>query len=329
MTAFFLWLALRGVPFGEVARAIAQANWGLLIVLSVPPYLVQVWVRGLRWRHLTDPIQPIAPQTLARAVSVGFMANNLFPLRAGEVVRCWYLARETGASVATLFGTVVLERIIDTVCVILLACLVVLIWGSTSDEVLAQGALLLLPLALLPILGLVWLKAAPEGVIRTARLVLRPVPRLADLVERMLRRFQLGLAALRGGRHLFWIAFHSASIWLVLSAIPIVAAFLALDIDLPWPGQMIGAAWMTQAAIGVAVAVPSAPGFFGIFHFACRVALVRFGVDPEHAVAAGTLIHAVMWVTLTGLGALVLRVRQTSLGEVDQAVAGPPEPRPR
>ena len=62
---------------------------------------------------------------------------------------------------------------------------------------------------------------------------------------------------------------------------------LALGIDLGSPLQMLAAAWTTQAAVGVAVALPSAPGFFGLYHFACKVALLRFGVAPETAVAAG------------------------------------------
>ena len=118
------------------------------------------------------------------------------------------------------------------------------------------------------------------------------------------RRWRL-LWRRRGGRHLGWIALHSVSLWLVLSVPPIAAAFLALGIDLGSSERMLEAAWTTQAAIGVAVAVPSAPGFFGVFHFACRLALVRFGVSPDAAVAAGTLIHAVMWVTLTAAGFLV------------------------
>ena len=73
-------------------------------------------------------------------------------------------------------------------------------------------------------------------------------------------------------------------------------------------------------------AAPSAPGFFGIFHYACKLALLRFGVEPELAVAAGTLIHAVMWITLTSLGFAVLRLRRTSLGEIDQAVSQPEAP---
>jgi len=322
-----VWLALRDVPFREVGRAIAGANWVVLLGLSVPSYFFMIWLRALRWRHLTDPIQPIPVRSLARAVSVGFMANNLFPLRMGEVVRSWYLARETGGSVAALFGTVILERVIDIVTVIVMAMVVIAIWGAGSDEVLARGALLLLPVAILPIGALGLLRRAPDTVVGIATTVLRPFSdRGAEFVEQLLRRFSLGLGALSGGRHLVWIAVHSLAIWLVASPVAILAAFLALDIDLGTIFETIGAAWITQAAIGVAVALPSAPGFFGIFHYACKVALVRFGVSPETAVAAGTLIHGVMWITLTTVGLLVLRGRRTTLGEVDRAAGGSQAP---
>jgi hypothetical protein len=323
VTVLFVWLTLRDVRFGEVGRTIAQANWLVLFGISIPCYLLLVWFRALRWRYLTDPIQPIETAPLVRAVSVGFMANNIFPLRMGEVVRPWYLARETGASAAALFGTVILERVIDTVSVIVLVLIVIAGWGGGGEGDLARGALLLLPVALLPIAFLGLLRAAPDRVIGISSVLLRPFPaRIAAFAERMLRHFADGLGALSGGRHLVWIALHSAIIWLVLSTLPIVAAFLALDMDLGSPMQVLGAAWTTQAAVGVAVALPSAPGFFGIFHGACKIALLRFGVGAETAVAAGTLIHGVMWLTLTGLGLAVLRLRRTSLVEIDQAAAG-------
>ena len=307
------------MPFAEVGRVIAGANWWILIGLSVPTYLLLIWLRALRWGHLTDPIQPISRASLCRATAVGFMANNVFPLRMGEVVRSWYLAKEEGASAAAIFGTVILERVVDTICVILLVGTVIVWQGSGGDGVLAQGAILLVPVALLPIGALVLLKVAPEFVIRVAVTVLRPLPRLAALAERLLRRFHEGLGALSGGRHLFWIGFHSAVIWGVVSPLTILIGFLALGIDLGSPLEMAEATWVTQAAVGVAVALPSAPGFFGLFHLACKIALLRFGVAPETAVAAGTLIHAMMWITLTSAGLLVLRARRTSLGEVDDA----------
>ena len=79
-----------------------------------------------------------------------------------------------------------------------------------------------------------------------------------------------------------------------------IAGFIALDIEFPSRLEELAAAWAMLAAIGVAVALPSTPGFIGPFHLAAKVALQRFGVAPETAVACGTIIHAVMWVTITG-----------------------------
>jgi len=244
------------------------------------------------------------------------------------VVRPWYLARETGASAAALFGTVILERVLDTVSVLAMVFLVLGIWGGGGGggEVLERGALLLVPVAAAPIVALVLLKLMPEKMLALALLLLRPFPsRASEFVERTLRHFTDGLGALSGGRHLVWISIYSVLITLAVPVVPVWAAFASLGLDLGSPFQTLGAAWTTQAAIGVAVAVPSAPGFFGIFHWACKLALVRFGVAPGTAVAAGTLIHAVMWVSLTGMGLAVLRSRRTSLEEVDRVV-GPETP---
>ncbi len=67
---------------------------------------------------------------------------------------------------------------------------------------------------------------------------------------------------------------------------------------------------------------PEAPGFFGTYHAACKLALEPFGVPSEVAVALGTLVHGVFWVTLTALGLVVLRVRRTPFGELDRAADG-------
>ena len=108
-----IWFALRDVDLDDVAEEFRRAHWGVLLGISVPAYLVAVWLRALRWRHLTDAIQPMPRAALFRAVAVGFMANNMFPLRIGELVRVGYLARETRAPTAAVLATVVLERVIE------------------------------------------------------------------------------------------------------------------------------------------------------------------------------------------------------------------------
>jgi hypothetical protein len=226
VTGVFLWLVMRDVPFGAVARDIAGARWGPLLGISIPAYLLAVYLRALRWRHLTDPIQRIPTGPLFRAVAVGFMANNIFPLRMGEVVRSWYLARETGVGVPAVFGTIVLERVLDIVTVVSLAFGVIAVWGTGSDSAIARGAVLLLPAAAVPILVLAGLRVAPEQVIAAALWCLRPLPQsVSAFTERALRGFGQGLGALRGGRHLFWIAFHSLTIWLVASTLPLIAGW--------------------------------------------------------------------------------------------------------
>jgi uncharacterized protein (TIRG00374 family) len=320
ITVVFVWLVIRDVDFALVVAAIRDANWALLVGISLPSYLAVVHLRAMRWRHLTDPIQPIGIWPLFRATAVGFMANNIFPLRLGEVIRPWYLGREVGAPSAALFGTVILERVIDTICVIGLAAVAIALRGAGEGGVLAQVAIGLIPVALAPLIGLVVLRMAPHLIIGLAGWLLKPFPaRFRDYVIDVLGRFGDGLGALKGGAHLFWIAFHSITVWCVASTLPMLAGFWALGIDVGSPLETLVAAWVTLAAVGMAVAIPSAPGFFGTYHAACRLALEPFGVPPEEAVALGTLLHGTFWVTLTLLGLAVLRARRTSFEELEQA----------
>ena len=90
----------------------------------------------------------------------------------------------------------------------------------------------------------------------------------------------------------------------------------ALGIDLGAPERTLSAGFVTLTAVGIAVALPSAPGFLGPYHLAAREALRRFGVSEELALAVGTLSHAVFWVTTTAIGLAVLRFRGTRLDEL-------------
>jgi hypothetical protein len=177
-----------------------------------------------------------------------------------------------------------------------------------------------------PIALVITLRLAPESVVRAVSAVLGPfVPASAvEWVQKLLRSIAGGLGSLRGGRHLFWIAFHSFLIWGVLSVIPIYGALEALDVDLGSFGRAMAASYTTLAAVGIAVALPSAPGFFGPYHFAARLALARFGLPDATALAVGTLAHAAFWVTVTLAGLAVLRFRHTTLDETLEASSESP-----
>lgn len=323
-----MWFALRDVDLRLVAAEFRRANLVVLLGLSVPSYVLVVWLRALRWRHLTNPIQEMPRAAMFRATAVGFLANNVFPLRMGEIVRSWYLGRECGVRPASIFGTVVIERVIDTTMVILLALAVLSFSGGPDSGVWRTGLLWLLPVALLPFAALFWLRIAPEQATALGSRLAGPLPRgVRDFGRRQLANFTEGLGALRGGSHLLWIGLHTLAIWLFASTIPMLAGFLALDVEFDSLSDALAASWMTLAAVGIAVALPSAPGFFGVYHSACRLVLERFGMAPEMAVALGTLLHAVFWVTLTLVGFVVLRARHTRFEDLDR-VAGGAEPGP-
>ena len=140
ITAATLTLAARGVDFRTLLHDLSRANLPLLVVLSVPIYLLTLWVRALRWRHLTNAVCATSRGALFRATAVGALANNVFPLRIGEVVRAYYLARETSGGTAALFGTVVLERGIDGVAVVAMALVIFGARGGPDDGALAVGS---------------------------------------------------------------------------------------------------------------------------------------------------------------------------------------------
>ncbi|MCH2171189.1 flippase-like domain-containing protein [Myxococcota bacterium] len=310
---------MRDVDFRAVGGLILEADWLILIGLSVPSYVWANDLRARRWRHFTRPIASIGYGPHFRAISVGLMVNNVLPLRIGEIVRAWYLGRESDTRVASLLGTVALERIIDVLTILSLAAVVLMVWGARGEGALAQGALLLAPVAMGPAVGLAWLRIAPGQVHRALAWVLRPFPpRISQAARNLLEQFEAGLGSLHAGSHLFWIGVDSVLIWAVASTLPFLAGFAALGIELGSWSETLVAAWAVLVAVALAVALPAAPGFFGIYHAAAKWALIRFGVTAKTAVAFGTLVHSVMWVTVILIGVLVLRRRGTSLRALRQ-----------
>ena len=333
ITAATLWLALRGVDPRALARDLARANLPLLVGVSVPAHLLAIWVRAVRWRYLTDAIGPLANGPLVRATAIGFLANNVLPLRMGELVRGFALARAARLGVAPVMGTIVLERVIDGLVVLGMALVLFGMRGSRRGDALAVG-LPLLAVALLPLAAVLLLRFAPERAAALAGVLARRLlpGRLGGGLEPLVRRLAEGLGSLQGGRHLWWVTLHSLVIWGVLGVAPFLAGFAALGIELGSPARTLAAGYGVLTAVGIAVALPSAPGFFGPYHLAAREALARFGVGEEPALALGTLSHALFWLTTSAAGLAVLRAGPRALEELaeaadrDEGDSAPPSP---
>src|SRR5690606_305697 len=106
------------VDFGAVLRHVSEAD-PLLFGASVVVATALFWIRAVRWHWLLEPIQPGIPyHPRIAATCIGFMANNLLPARVGEFVRAFALGRITGMRVSAAFGSLVVERLLDGICVV-------------------------------------------------------------------------------------------------------------------------------------------------------------------------------------------------------------------
>ncbi|HVH05866.1 MAG TPA: lysylphosphatidylglycerol synthase transmembrane domain-containing protein, partial [Myxococcota bacterium] len=218
VTAVALWFALRDLDFHEVWHSLRKASLLPLLGLSVPAHLANIWMRGLRWRHLTERVADIPRSTFVRGQAVGFMANNVFPLRIGEVLRAWYVAREAGAPGAAILGTVIVERVIDAIVVLGLAALVLGLGGAKAAGLETRTVLFpLLAIALAPLGFVVLLRLFPKQVIEHgAKIWGRVLPEAASArLAAGLGHLADGLRGLRGGAPLAWVALYSILMWLV------------------------------------------------------------------------------------------------------------------
>jgi uncharacterized protein (TIRG00374 family) len=308
---------LHDVDLRDVATHIAEANpW--LVLATIPFQVLGLWVRAVRWRWLSLSLAP-APlplRTLFRATALAFMAVNVLPFRLGELARPWLLAQETEVSGAAAIGTLVLERAIDFTCVSLMGGLVLILHANAMPAWVSSGAVVFALFTCIPIVLIFALRVNETGTLALIEAGLRFFPdrlreRVMDLVSEVCR----GLAGLRGWRAISRVVLHSAILWGVVLPAPFLLGLFAFDIALA-PGPLLLATFTTNVFVALAVAAPSAPGFFGVFHFACREALGLFDVSRSVAVAYGTVVHLAYWIPVTLIGSVVAAQSGARLSEL-------------
>lgn len=332
-TAFFLWLALRGVAWGEVVAHLRDAD-PLWLAAAVLVSTLGMHVRALRWKPLLAPVAPdVAWRPRIAGVCIGFGANNVFPARLGEFARTWVLSRQAGIPLPAAFASLALERVLDGIVCISFLLVAMATPGfpplPTGGAVDPSAAVRVIG-GITALLGLSLLALAffPSRFVALAERVAGwTLPRAfrRPLVD-ALHAFAGGLHVLKSPRLLAisvaWAVFQ----WAFL-ATSFVLAFRAFGITEP---GYLGAVFL-QSAIALAVAIPSAPGFFGPFEAAARWGLGLWGVDGARAVSFAIGFHLGGWLTVTGLGiyyALKLNIRWRDLrgseARVEEAVEGAP-----
>ena len=309
-----LWLAMHDVRPAEVWAALSQANYvgfALLVALT----LLGFWIRAYRWRWLltTKELLPTAP--LYSATMIGFMANNLLPLRLGEFVRAWALGRRVGLSKTTVFATVVVERVVDMITLIVIFGITMVVHpigeGTEAGRLVHHGATVMVIGAVALTLFAIVLERQPRRAKALVGWVTRPLPeKLGHRLAAMLDHFVDGLALFRDLPRLLWVFFLSFLMFGVF-ALCLTVSMAAFHMTAPWYSGLV---MLVITAIGIMV--PAAPGYIGTLHVACKVGLRLFDVGPELSVPFAWFFWAGQWIPVTLVGFYFLRREGLSLASL-------------
>ena len=294
LAAVLLYFAVRGVDWLVVWKTIAGARWGFVGgALGIAS--CSVLLRAMRWRILLNAEGRLGLATVFWGNMAGYLGNSFLPARAGEVVRSLLMSRHGGLSRTYVLTTALAERLADVIALVLWSSLILLAgvhprppqWimdVSRSMAVVASAGAL--AIAVLPHTGQ-WLEAV---------LLKLPLGRLQKPLVALADQVLLGLRAFHEWKRFLGFAGLTAAIWLLDSCTTVVLGWgLGLEIRFT-------VAILLITGLGLSSALPSTPGYVGIYQFVGITVLQPFGIGRDQALAFILMFQALNYVLVLVYG---------------------------
>ena len=309
----FLYIGLRGLHLGEVWRDMRSAKVGWLAP-GVAVYFLAVWGRTWRWHYLLRSLKEIPLRRLFPVVVIGYMGNNVYPFRAGEVIRAYVLKRNDNVSIPASLATIVVERIFDGL-VMLLFVFVALPFADFKADWLRDVVFFSTILFWGAFMAFLVMALRPERMRKMYTWLFdRLLPhKLGAPAKGLAEHFMLGLENLRHPRDLAMTLVSSVFIWLtettkywfVMHAFDFEVSFFVL---------------MTMTAVvNLATTLPSSPGYIGTFDTPGIETLKAYGVRETTAASYTLVLHAALWLPITLLGFFYLYRQGLGWRDFDRA----------
>jgi uncharacterized protein (TIRG00374 family) len=307
-TALFLGLLFFRIDMGEVVDSFAEADYAWIV-----PALLVHWLstgfRALRWQRLLDPIRHIPLVELYKLTIIGYMANNLLPMRAGELLRVYLTGQRWQLSKMSTFGTVAVERVFDGM--VLVFCLLTLSIFLDVNDLLRNFTLILAGVFATAFIIFMALVSWPGRAERLLDKALRIVPtRFRSRAQGWASSFLIGLQAIRKPKAQAFVLAATLTTW-SLDAVAYSLVGRAFGIDEAFPVFL-----MVVAAANLGFTLPVSQGGIGPFEFFTREALVLAGVEASLATAYAVALHAILLVPFTLFGLYLLWSVEFSLKDV-------------
>jgi glycosyltransferase 2 family protein len=304
-----LYLALRGVNFSALWNAFLAADH-LLLLAGLLLVCLSIVLRARRWQSFFSDPRSLNLSNLFGVLNVGYLVNNVLPLRAGELVRVVMLGQIERAPSAEILTTIVVERIVDTLSVIVLLGLVapfIPVPRAAARPVVALGVLMLLFVC-----GLLLLALKRSAALRLVTWAAQLLPeRFRAVAEQQAGKALDGLAALRNPRAAAEVAGLSALIYFTLGA-AMAAQLIAFHVRLG-----VAASYFVLAAATLGLVVPASPGAIGVWEAVIIATLTGiFGVDRTPATGVALVTHVIFFAPPMFFGAAYLWRVGVSWGRV-------------
>ena len=299
-----LFFSLRGIEWRRVGGLAAHAH-PVPLLLAALASTGTLFVRAIRWRVLLNSEGRVSVRTAFWATSAGYFGNNFLPARGGELVRTYIVSAAATLDTAFVLATALSERVADAVALIAIAA-VVLVRMPSQSAWMARGVPLIAAAALLCVIAIAvlpYLSAPLAAVLQRSPLPHGFRQRLLLIVEQVLR----GMRAFHDVRRLSTFAVLTAVIW---SGDAVAATITGTALGLQIPYRV---AFLLLAGLGLGSALPSTPGYIGIYQFVAVMVLTPFGFSHTEAITYILVAQALGYVVVGFWGALALGRYRTLL----------------
>jgi len=314
ISGLLLFFAARNVDLQSLLSILKEVHYWYLVPVVFFTVLC-MWIRALRWHFLLQPIKRIPIGDLFSATMIGFMANNLFPARFGELVRALTIGKKANIGRSASFATIVLERVFDGFTILIFLIILLLFFPIPLPHWLGRATKLAVGIYALVLLFLIGLRIQTTRFMALFRLILKPLPqKIHERILHIIKSFVSGLQILHDAKNIIIASFLSLLVW-TTAALSVYFLILAFDFHLP-----VYSAFFLQIILCLGVALPSAPGYIGTIQFVCVTGLALFGIEHDSAFSFSLLYHAGQFIPITGIGLVYFFMEGFTFGQMKGSI---------
>ena len=308
-----IYFSVRGIDFNETLTDLKKVHLGYA-GLSLFFIILMQALRSYRWGVILEPMEKISQFTLFAVTSVGFLAIAAIPARIGELARPYLIAKRSSINMSSALGTIIVERVLDSLAVLTITVAVFILQDLPSW--MFKSGILFFSLTMLVIacmIGLIWRR---ERAVKIIDRILRWLPgKLAQKVNHVIHHFIDGFQVITDVNSLLYLLLLSAVVWLVDVA-AIYTLFLAFGFNLS-----VLAAFVVMVILIAGIAIPTAPGFIGNWHYACILGLSLFGIAKPEGFSFALVYHFLSMIVVIILGAIFLPFNKLSISDMTRQMA--------